>query len=92
MREQSAETDRPVEQEFLSVIREYERVIYKVCYLYANPNAPLNDLYQDVVLNLWKAYPKYRKECKISYCPPPLHQFLSQGKEYTGNCQPHQRD
>lgn len=39
MREQSAETDRPVEQEFLSVIREYERVIYKVCYLYANPNA-----------------------------------------------------
>ena len=66
MREQSAETDRPVEQEFLSVIREYERVIYKVCYLYANPNAPLNDLYQDVVLNLWKAYPKFRKECKIS--------------------------
>ena len=41
-------------------------MIYKVCYLYANPNAPLNDLYQDVVLNLWKAYPKYRKECKIS--------------------------
>ena len=66
MREQSAETDRPVEQEFLSVIREYERVIYKVCYLYANPNAPLNDLYQDVVLNLWKAYSKFRKECKIS--------------------------
>ena len=86
MREQSAETDRLVEQEFLSVIREYERVIYKVCYLYANPNAPLNDLYQDVVLNLWKAYPN------LSYCPQHLHQFLSQGKEYTGNCQPHQRD
>ena len=64
MREQSAETDRPVEQEFLSVIREYERVIYKVCYLYMD----------------------------LSYCPQHLHQFLSQGKEYTGNCQPHQRD
>ena len=46
-----------VEQEFLSVIREYERVIYKVCYLYTTPNATLNDLYQDVVLNLWRAYP-----------------------------------
>ena len=34
--------------------------------LYTHPNAPLNDLYQDVVLNLWKAYPKFRKECKIS--------------------------
>lgn len=55
-----------VEQEFVSVIREYERVIYKVCYLYATPYAPLNDLYQEVVLNLWKAFPKFRKECKIS--------------------------
>ena len=62
MREQTAEVSAPIEQEFLSVIREYERVIYKVCYLYANPNAPLNDLYQDVVLNLWKAYPKYRNK------------------------------
>ena len=71
MREQTAEVSAPIEQEFLSVIREYERVIYKVCYLYANPNAPLNDLYQDVVLNLWKAYPKFRKECKVSQRTPP---------------------
>ena len=57
-----------VEQEFLSVIREYERVIYKVCYLYTTPNATLNDLYQEVVLKLWKALPKYRMECNISTC------------------------
>lgn len=55
-----------LEQEFMSVIREYERVIYKVCYLYTTPHATLNDLYQDVVLNLWKAFPKFRQECKIS--------------------------
>ena len=54
------------EQEFMSVIKEYERVIYKVCYLYTSKNATLNDLYQDVVLSLWKAYPKFRGECKIS--------------------------
>ena len=48
------------EQEFVSVVREYERVIYKVCYLYTTPNATLNDLYQEVVLNLWKAFPKFR--------------------------------
>lgn len=55
-----------VEQEFLTVVREYERVIYKVCYLYTTKNATLNDLYQDVILNLWKAYPKFRHECKMS--------------------------
>ncbi|TWV12332.1 sigma-70 family RNA polymerase sigma factor [Bacteroidaceae bacterium HV4-6-C5C] len=55
-----------VEQEFLAVIREYSRVIYKVCYMYTTPNATINDLYQEVVLNIWKAFPKFRKECKIS--------------------------
>lgn len=59
------ENDR-LEKEFMTVIREYDRVIYKVCYMYTSPNAPLNDLYQDVVLNLWRAYTKFRNECKIS--------------------------
>lgn len=55
-----------IEQEFVVLIRQYERVIYKVCYLYTTPNATLGDLYQEVVLNLWKAYPKFRQECKAS--------------------------
>lgn len=54
------------EREFLSVVREYERVIYKVCYLYTTKNAPLSDLYQEVIINLWRAFPKFRHECKIS--------------------------
>lgn len=66
MREPATETTNSIEQEFLSIILEYKRVIYKVCYLYTSPNAPLNDLYQDVILNLWKAYPKFRRECKVS--------------------------
>ena len=63
-----AHINEPVQKEFLSVIKEYERVIYKVCYLYTTRNATLGDLYQEVILNLWKAYPKFRKECKISTC------------------------
>lgn len=55
-----------IEQEFLSVIKTYERIIYKVCYMYVTPNAPLNDLYQEVVLNIWKSFEKFRGESKIS--------------------------
>ncbi len=66
MDSRATQVNESIEQEFLSVIREYERVIYKVCYLYTTPTATLNDLYQDVVLNLWKAFPKFRRECKIS--------------------------
>ena len=66
MDSRATQVNESIEQEFLSVIREYERVIYKVFYLYTTPTATLNDLYQDVVLNLWNAFPKFRRECKIS--------------------------
>ena len=83
-----------VEQEFLSVIREYERVIYKVCYLYTTPNATLNDLYQEVVLNIWKAFPKFRRECKIStwiyrIALNTCISFIRKEKEHSGDCHPH---
>lgn len=57
---------KDLEQEFTACIKEYERVIYKVCYLYTTKSAPLNDLYQESVLNIWRAFPKFRHECKIS--------------------------
>lgn len=55
-----------LEREFVACIKEYERVIYKVCYLYTTKSASLNDLYQETVLNIWRAFPKFRHECKIS--------------------------
>lgn len=54
------------EKAFVELIRRYERVIYKVCYLYTSPDATLNDLYQEVLINLWRAYPQFRRECKES--------------------------
>lgn len=54
------------EQEFMQIIRDSERIIYKICYMYTTPQVSLNDLYQEVVLNLWKAFPKFRHECKTS--------------------------
>ena len=51
---------KELEKEFLSMIEEQKRTIYKVCYMYANDQDDLNDLFQETVLNLWKGYPKYR--------------------------------
>lgn len=55
-----------MEQAFLAMIRENERIIYKVCSLYATENSPLADLYQEVVCNLWIGFPKFRKESSFS--------------------------
>ncbi|GAE17459.1 RNA polymerase ECF-type sigma factor [Bacteroides pyogenes DSM 20611 = JCM 6294] len=67
------EATRSVEQEFLAIIREYERIIYKVCYLYARPNAPLNDLYQDVVSIFGKPIPNSGKNVKSPHGFTALH-------------------
>jgi RNA polymerase sigma-70 factor (ECF subfamily) len=55
-----------LEREFIRMIRENERIIYKICSFYASELSPIEDHYQEVVLNLWKAYPKFRNESRIS--------------------------
>lgn len=54
------------EKAFIALVKAYERIIYKVCYLYAAPGVTLEDLYQEVVVNLWKGYSRFRGECKES--------------------------
>ena len=50
------------EKDFLLLIESHKRVIYKVCYMYATDDELLNDLYQEIVMNLWRAYPSFRGE------------------------------
>ncbi|MDD6211089.1 MAG: sigma-70 family RNA polymerase sigma factor [Bacteroidales bacterium] len=54
------------EKQFALFIEEYRQVIYKVCSVYASDKDNLGDLYQEVVINLWKAFPRFRNECKAS--------------------------
>lgn len=51
---------------FMEMIRQNEGVIYKVASFYADIDHPIGDLYQEVVLNLWKAFPSFRGESKYS--------------------------
>ena len=55
-----------LEPEFLEMLRGYNRIIYKVASFYVDENTTIDDLYQDVVLNLWKAFPNFRKESQLS--------------------------
>lgn len=54
------------ESEFIELINPYQPIIYKVCLMYTNNKDELCDLFQESLLNLWLAYPKYKSECKIS--------------------------
>ena len=55
-----------IEKEFTALIQQYRNVIWKVCYIYAKDRENLNDLYQEAIINLWKGFPKFRKESKPS--------------------------
>lgn len=48
------------------MIRQNEGIIYKVASFYVDGEYSINDLYQEVVLNLWKSYSSFRGESKLS--------------------------
>ena len=58
--------NRNIEDEFLKMLREYNRIIYKVTTFYTDKYTTIDDLYQDVVLNLWKSFPNFRNESRLS--------------------------
>lgn len=55
-----------LEKDFMDMVRQNERIIYKVVSFYADIDQSVSDLYQEVVLNLWKAYPSFRGDSKVS--------------------------
>ncbi len=57
---------KELEKEFLEMFAAQKRTIYKVCYIYANDQDNLNDLFQETVLNLWKSFPRYRGDSNIT--------------------------
>ncbi len=53
---------KEIEQNFLELIDRHKRVIYKVCYMYTIGSDNISDLFQEVVVNLWKGFPSFRGE------------------------------
>ncbi|MBR3091523.1 MAG: sigma-70 family RNA polymerase sigma factor [Bacteroidaceae bacterium] len=48
------------ELEFTRLVREYRKTIYTVCYFFSNNPQDVDDLFQEVLVNLWKSFPKFR--------------------------------
>lgn len=55
-----------LELEFELKLKEYKLLIYKVCRMYAHDQDKIQELYQDIIIQLWKSYPKFRGEAKFS--------------------------
>lgn len=55
-----------ISRQFEQLVKDNELLIHKVCRMYAYTVSSREDLFQDIVLQLWKAFPRFRGEAKIS--------------------------
>ncbi|MGF1926100.1 MAG: RNA polymerase sigma factor [Bacteroidia bacterium] len=54
------------EREFLSMIQDNQRTIHKVCQIYRDSPEDREDLFQEVIFQLWRSYPSFRGGSKSS--------------------------
>lgn len=55
-----------LERDFIAVIEKNQGLIHKICRLYGDSEEDRNDLFQEILLQLWKSYPSYRGKSKLS--------------------------
>lgn len=51
---------------FISVIKENQKLIYKICYSYCSNQENRKDLQQEILLQLWNSFSKFDGRVKVS--------------------------
>ena len=55
--------DITLENRFIALMKQYNNAIYKVCWMFVGTDAEaVKDLYQEIILRLWKGFRKYRPD------------------------------
>ena len=55
-----------LEREFTRMIKEHRKTIYTVCYFFSKDADEVHDLFQEILINLWKGFSKFRGESSYS--------------------------
>ena len=55
-----------LESDFVNIIDHNQGLIHKICRLYTDNAEDRSDLFQEILLQLWKAYPNYKGQSKLS--------------------------
>ena len=59
---------KDLESEFERMVRENRSTIYTVCYMFSNDQDEVADLFQEVLINLWKSLPSFEERCDVRSC------------------------
>ena len=58
--------EKETEIEFVQRVNESQGIIHKVCRMYCDDQTHREDLFQEIVLQLWKSYSSFRGQSKFS--------------------------
>ncbi|RMB64009.1 sigma-70 family RNA polymerase sigma factor [Dokdonia sinensis] len=58
--------DKNQEEQFVALLEENQNIVHKICRLYTNNQDQHNDLFQEITIQLWRAFPKFRGDAKFS--------------------------
>ncbi len=57
---------KELEHSFVTELERHQNIVHKVCRIYTNDRDSHNDLFQEITIQLWKAFPKFRGDSKFS--------------------------
>ncbi len=58
--------NKELEHQFVTNLEKHQNIAHKICRIYTNDQDSHNDLFQEITIQLWKAYPKFRGDSKFS--------------------------
>lgn len=58
--------NKELEHSFVTNLEQNQNIVHKVCRIYTSDSDSHNDLFQEITIQLWKAYPKFRGDAKFS--------------------------
>lgn len=54
-----------LDSQFVQLVKEHKNTIYTVCFMFSSDNDEVNDLFQEVLINLWKGWASFRGESQL---------------------------
>lgn len=57
---------KELEHQFVTNLERHQNIVHKICRMYTNDKDSHNDLFQEITIQLWKAYPQFRGDSKFS--------------------------
>jgi RNA polymerase sigma-70 factor (ECF subfamily) len=54
------------EKEFAQIVKEHKRRIYTVCYMFSKDADEVADLFQEILINMWKGFSSFRGDSSVS--------------------------